>query len=427
MTPCSMQESNDGYWPILFDFWPFVFATPNSFFHLRHAVKQERLLASIICQNRIANEYTSHGAPYGKPIATSAKAFGEKLVTLDEIRMEDAYPVLPGAMYTGDPVIVVSLNSPSAKFTEGEVKETRLDNAHKTAAISVLSERVGNLDTQLKSSRKDNLEVKKKLAILRTPESVVGGKRKNEEEEVDCRPSPKRLHYSDVLTVEEAAVEDAEQCQEAPDTKQASSGPDKQAPPPGVKRSVDTSLSCSQVENGAAGQGVTLGNCIAILHGHNSLLVDQMWCSTSIKDYFTNPSHLKHALSLADYVITDEQKEVLKNETSTRQQVMDTAMEIGFEAFKKLYELEGTTPEVAMKEKGGRAKMNYTGMGNRVKVYKQWMVEKMYPDTFKAYKGKRLLEVKFLERDKVATAAQRVADPTVPEKGRISSFFCRRK
>mmetsp|Transcript_34285 Transcript_34285/g.83176 ORF Transcript_34285/g.83176 Transcript_34285/m.83176 type:complete len:143 (+) Transcript_34285:709-1137(+) len=95
-----------------------------------------------------------------------------------------------------------------------------------------------------------------------------------------------------------------------------------------------------------------------------------------------NPSHLKHALSLADYVITDEQKEVLKNETSTRQQVMDTAMEIGFEAFKKLYELEGTTPEVAMKEKGGRAKMNYTGMGNRVKVYKQWMVEKMYPDTF---------------------------------------------
>jgi len=195
------------------------------------------------------------------------------------------------------------------------------------------------------------------------------------------------------------------QVEEAPTTNKH-----QQALPPGVKRLVTTSLSCSQPENsaGGAGQGVTLGNCIAILHGHNSLLVDQMWCSTSIKDYFTNPSHLKHALSLADYVITDEQKEVLKNETSTRQQVMDTAMEIGFEAFKKLYELEGTTPEVAMKEKGGRAKMNYTGMGNRVKVYKQWMVEKMYPDTFKAYKGKRLLEVKFLERDKVATAAQRV-------------------
>mmetsp|Transcript_34276 Transcript_34276/g.83148 ORF Transcript_34276/g.83148 Transcript_34276/m.83148 type:complete len:100 (+) Transcript_34276:99-398(+) len=63
------------------------------------------------------------------------------------------------------------------------------------------------------------------------------------------------------------------QVEEAPTTNKH-----QQALPPGVKRLVTTSLSCSQPENsaGGAGQGVTLGNCIAILHEKNLLLVDQM-------------------------------------------------------------------------------------------------------------------------------------------------------
>ncbi|CAJ1939352.1 unnamed protein product [Cylindrotheca closterium] len=152
-----------------------------------------------------------------------------------------------------------------------------------------------------------------------------------------------------------------------------------------------------------------------------------MWNSSGIKDYFKYPSDCKYSLNLADYVITQQQKAVLKSSTATLQQVMDTADDIGFEAFKMLYELEGIDPNVAMKDNSGRAKKNYVGMGKRVRAYKKYMASKMMSDA-PGPKGNDLLELAIVPRGTIASRAQVVPDPPAAGTGRfapISAYFSR--
>ncbi|CAJ1953515.1 unnamed protein product [Cylindrotheca closterium] len=209
----------------------------------------------------------------------------------------------------------------STMFLEGELKQTRLDNAWKTAENSVLSERLGHLETQLRALHIEHLKTQKKLAFIKTPDhDIADKKRKNEDFEIldSCAPSsPKRLHFSDMSMDVLAAFTSPSHTHPLalPTTPQQT-----------AKRSITTSISSGNHSDKKLGDaGVTLATCIMTLHQNNRLLLDKMWNSSGIKDYFKYPSDCKYSLNLADYVITQQQKAVLKSSTATLQQVMDTA------------------------------------------------------------------------------------------------------
>lgn len=301
---------------------------------------------------------------------------------------------------------------------KNQIAKLSTDLADNQAALTYLRTEHVQLSHRFKATEAELQKANRKLAFIRTPDNSSERKRpavENASSSIGSRSPSKRLHFDDgttpgkggLLSISEDTVQEEH-------VLAAFAATDDM-----VRRSVNSSLAAKSPHVQKAGR-IRLEYIIEKMYKSNRLNPDDLKQSTVDGMMPSENSRLVYCLELVDFVITDDQRSLLRKNELPKEELRQTVQLVVDAAFKKLFEFEGKDPTVETKKSKGRCTKTVIGMGIRVLWYKKLIVDNTTDGC-----GVKAGTVQLIERAeyvKRETALNNPAVATRPEE-RMTAFF----
>lgn len=126
----------------------------------------------------------------------------------------------------------------------------------------------------------------------------------------------------------------------------------------------------NHVSKSTGDKGKALADTILYMAEVNVFHPGRRLDSASIPKDFSNPSKLKHCLTVADFAGNRDDIAILQTHNKDRSTLLDAASRIETAVIEKVFEFEGTTAAIAKAAPGRTPGSTITGLAKRIMAYR---------------------------------------------------------